>query len=163
MIGYEMSSSLVGVCTSVKTSPMKNFKHVWKIDMGANMATLSYREFFEGQVSWTTSIPRDKNLATGELQLEAFSFFPLLFLFHLVWHTNRLAHNLFILVFLTLECLARNFFPQWICGRSRWHLLNNTHGYAYNYEKLDLIINLWSRGVHCTKHVWVYVSAQKGY
>ena len=39
MIGYEMGSSLSRVYTTAKISPVENFKHEWKNDMVATMAT----------------------------------------------------------------------------------------------------------------------------
>ena len=43
MIGHEISSSLVKVYTTTKTSSLKNFKDGCKNDMGANMATFFAR------------------------------------------------------------------------------------------------------------------------
>ena len=43
MIGHEISSSLVRVYTTTKTSSLKNFKDGCKNDMGANMATFFAR------------------------------------------------------------------------------------------------------------------------
>ena len=44
MSGYEMGSSLVGVYTMAKTSPVENFNHEWKNNnMIANMATFLAR------------------------------------------------------------------------------------------------------------------------
>jgi len=43
MIGHEIGSSPVRVYTTFKTSSLKNFKHGWENDMGANMATLFAR------------------------------------------------------------------------------------------------------------------------
>ena len=40
MIGYKMGSSSVMVYTMTKTSPVENFKHRWKNEMDANMATI---------------------------------------------------------------------------------------------------------------------------
>ena len=39
MIGNDMGLSVAGVYTTTKTFTMENFKHGWKNDMAANMAT----------------------------------------------------------------------------------------------------------------------------
>lgn len=78
MIGYGMSSSLVGVYTMSKTSMVKRLR-AW-------MTTLQHfwlGEFSRGQIYWATSNPQTKNLTSGELQLEV-----LLLCFHLVHHSN---------------------------------------------------------------------------
>ena len=43
MIGYEMGSSLAGVYTITKTFPVEIFRHEWKNDMDAIVATLFAR------------------------------------------------------------------------------------------------------------------------
>ena len=40
MISYATGSSLVGVCTTTKTSLVKNLKQGWKNDTTVNMSTL---------------------------------------------------------------------------------------------------------------------------
>jgi hypothetical protein len=71
MIGHEIGSSPVRVYTTFKTSSLKNFKHGWENDMGANMATLFARGgFSKGQASWATSNPQGRNLNSTKLQLE---------------------------------------------------------------------------------------------
>jgi hypothetical protein len=71
MIDHEMEFSLARVYTKAMTSLLENLKHERKHDM----VTLLFArgKFFGGQVSWATSNPRTRNLASGELQLEVFS------------------------------------------------------------------------------------------
>jgi hypothetical protein len=68
MIGFEMGSSLAGLYTMAKISPVKKFKIGLKNDMVANMATFfcsgsSLKVKFLGQ----PQILREENLASREL------------------------------------------------------------------------------------------------
>lgn len=74
MIGCIMGSSPAGVYTvavsSVRTSSMDE-KTTWLATWQHGMLG----EFSRGRVSWVTSNPHIRNLAYGELELVAFSFF----------------------------------------------------------------------------------------
>lgn len=72
MTSDEMGSLPAEVYIMAKTSQVDSFKHRWEIDMAINMATFFLLgKYFGCQVSWATLNSRLRNLASGELQLEA--------------------------------------------------------------------------------------------
>ena len=76
VINYEMGSSLIGVyTTTIFFSLVKNSKDgCKKITWLSTWQHFLLGEFSEGRVSWVTSNPLTRNLASEELQLEG--FFP---------------------------------------------------------------------------------------
>ena len=84
MIGYQMGSSPVGVCTMAKTSSMKNFKHERNNDMDVNMATLFAKGVLR-RLSFLGNLkPLDKKLDLWGTQ----TWGILLFFFYLLCHTK---------------------------------------------------------------------------
>jgi hypothetical protein len=78
MIGYKIGSSLAGVYAMAKTSLMKNFKHGWKKDMDANMATLFVERLLRRSRSFLGNLkPSDKQL--GLLKTPTWGIFVQLF------------------------------------------------------------------------------------
>ena len=72
MICYEMGPSLIGVHITTKTFLVEDFKHGRKMTWIPTWQQFWLGEFPGSQVSWATSNPWTRNLASRELQLEAF-------------------------------------------------------------------------------------------
>ena len=65
MIVYERGSSPAMMYTTSKTSPMDSFKRGWKDDMAIDMVeVVAMGVLWRSQVSWATSNPQTKNLAS---------------------------------------------------------------------------------------------------